>query len=173
MKSYPLHLNLPEFWSRKWKGQNWREWIWQPIPPPTISFSRALRWEKENDKGRKCNLPAAGAWHVENLLTHSEIRPPTFPLPEFWARKWKGQNWREWIWQPIPPKPAKTPQDHPKIPPKSPKIPPKSPQHFPRSPQHPPRIPQDPRKVPPRSFKDNPKAPLKTSHRQASLHIAT
>ena len=78
MKSYPLHFNLPEFWGRKWKGQNWREWFWQPIPPPTNSFSRVLRWEKENDRGRKCNLPAAGAWHVENLHKKYEILPPAF-----------------------------------------------------------------------------------------------
>ena len=76
VKSYPLHL--PEFWGRRWKGQNWREWIWQPIPPPTISFSRVLRWEKEKDTGRKCNLPAAGAWHVVNLHKQYKILPPTF-----------------------------------------------------------------------------------------------
>ena len=63
---------------RKWKGQSCTEWISQPIPPPTISFSRVLRWEKEKDRGRKCNLPAAGAWHVVNLHKQYEILPPTF-----------------------------------------------------------------------------------------------
>ena len=103
MKSYPLHLNLPEFEVADEKGRTEENEFEQPIPPPAISFSRVLRWEKEKGRGRKCNLPAAGAWHVVNLHNNMKSYPLFLNLPEFGGRQWKGQNWREWIWQPIPP----------------------------------------------------------------------
>ena len=104
MKSYPLRLHLPEFWGRKWKGQSCTEWISQPIPPPTISFSRVLRWEKDKDRGRKCNLPAAGCMTCCNIAqTIWNPTPLLFKFAGILKRKWKGQSCTEWISQPIPP----------------------------------------------------------------------
>ena len=63
-------FHFPEPWSGTWKKKLktcksdcrrcmrcWTcAWIEQTTNTPQPTFSRALRWEKENDRGRKCNL---------------------------------------------------------------------------------------------------------------------
>ena len=63
-------FHFPEPWSGTWKIKTENTQIrlsqahemlsmcmnWTNYQHPTPTFSRVLRWEKENDKGRKCNL---------------------------------------------------------------------------------------------------------------------
>ena len=88
MTPQPLQLHFPEFWGRKWKGYNWRDWIWQRIPPPTISLSRTLKWDMENKNWKHANQVAAGAWDVEHVHgTNYQHPTPTFSRVLRWEKE--------------------------------------------------------------------------------------
>ena len=102
---------------------------WTNYQHPTPTFSRVLRWEKENDRGRKCNLTCrrctrcckfAQIWHpspsnyifrsfevgnekgrTEEIEFDNLYRHPQFHFPEPWSGTWKikNENTQIRLWQ--------------------------------------------------------------------------
>ena len=125
------HFHFPEPWSGTWqsKTENTQSRLsqvhemlsmcmnWTNYQHPTPTFSRVLRWEKENDRGRKCNLTSrrctrccnfAQIWHpspynyifrsfevgnekgrTEEIEFDNLYHHPQFRFPEPWSGTWK------------------------------------------------------------------------------------
>ena len=124
-------FHSPEPWSGTWKIKTENMQIrlpqvhemlnmcmnWTDYQHPTPTFSRVLRWEKENDRGRKCNLTCrrctkccnfAQIWHpfpynyifrsfevgnekgrTEEIEFDNLYHHPQFHFPEPWNGTWK------------------------------------------------------------------------------------
>ena len=124
-------FHFPEPWSGTWKIKTEdthsrlsqvHEMLsmcmtWTNYQHPTSTFSRVLRWEKENDRGRKCNLTCrrctrccifAQIWHpspynyifrsfevgnekgrTEEIEFDNLYHHPQFRFPEPWSGTWK------------------------------------------------------------------------------------
>ena len=124
-------FHFPEPWSRTWKIKTENMQIrlsqahemlnmcmnWTNYQHPTPTFSRVLRWEKENDRRRKCNLTwrrctrccnFAHIWHpspynyifrnfevgneesrTEEIEFDNLYHHPQFHFPEPWNGTWK------------------------------------------------------------------------------------
>ena len=67
MKPHPVLLHYPKLWSRKWKGQNWREWIWQPYTTTHTSHtSPNMFWTSKKSKKRIANKNCNSAFTTSN-----------------------------------------------------------------------------------------------------------
>ena len=97
-------FHFPEPWSRTWKIKTENMQIrllqahemlnmsmnWTNYQHPTPTFSRVLRWEKENDRGRKCNLTCRRCARCCNFAQIWHPSPLQLDFPESWGRKWEG-----------------------------------------------------------------------------------
>ena len=97
-------FHFPEPWSGTWKTktENMQIWLsqvhemlnmcmnWTNYQHPTPTFSRVLRWEKENDRGRKWNLTCRRCTRCCKFAQIWHPNPYNFYFPEFWGSKWEG-----------------------------------------------------------------------------------
>ena len=129
-------FHFPEPWSGTWKIKTENMQIrlsqvhemlnmcmnWTNYQHPTPTFSRVLRWEKENDRGRKCNLTCrrctrccnfAQIWHpspynyifrsfevgiekgrTEEIEFDNLYHHTQFHFPEPWKWDMEHKNWK-------------------------------------------------------------------------------
>ena len=111
-KTENMQIRLPQVHEMLNMCMNWTDY-----QHPTPTFSRVLRWEKENDRGRKCNLNCrrctkccnfAQIWHpspynyifrnfevgnekgrTEEIEFDNLYHHPQFHFPEPWNGTWK------------------------------------------------------------------------------------